>query len=674
LIYKKLSISVSTLSDKYYQGDTGSIYYVVRDLNGTGVSNVNITFTIRDSNQNITHISTHTSNQDGMISPLPSFSLSSDAPVGYYNLTSNSTYFDDATNKNLQILKNNSFQVLAKTVTVTGLFADIETAVVWYPPLPGYDTPIIKFGILIYNGEGRPVDPDSINLTVYKPDGFLYFSDSMSNMQKQTTGYYTYQRSMLSDTPTGMYLAVVNVTQGQFQTLKLKAFRVARGGPYDIWLNLLKNEVRQGDYLDFTVTIDNKGEVSQDVYLEWWVSSGNETYYKNSGWILTPALTNQTISKQAYIYTNQPLGTYFLNVKMTYDNVQPPLFANSTFIVLAQQNITLPTYPPVTIIYPSYPSAPTGEVIFVKPPPTEKKLRDILIERYETNISLVRGMIKIESVTVKNTGQLNLTNVSLFILGIPTTWFNITPEGYKTLKPDETAVFLINFNIPKDAQLGEYKITLSAISGDIADKKSATITIFQSLEELLKDELNKIKTALQELEIDIKVAQKEGKDVSNVLIFVDEIKSQINIIEDNLKNNKTEEALKNIANVKNLIDRARDLLSKLEVLKVKEFFVIPSWAFLIILILIVSVSITVILLSRMRVLPPLRPYIIPLGKTVEKTKEKPKEDFAKEREKLLRMLEILEKEKNEKIISTIAYKEMKKTVEEKLKKIEKKLK
>jgi hypothetical protein len=438
-------------------------------------------------------------------------------------------------------------------------------------------------------------------------------------------------------------------------------------------LNLLKNEVHQGEYLDFTVTLDNKGEVSQDVQLEWWVSSGNTTYYQNSGWILTPALTNQTISRQAFIYTNQPLGTYFLNVKMTYDNIQPPLFANSTFIVLSpQQNVTTSTIPPVVVTIPA--AVPTGEVIYVKSPPTEKKLSDIIIERYGTNISLAKGMIKIESVTVKNTGQVNLTNISLFILGIPTTWFNITPQNYKVLTPDDSVVFLINFNIPKDAQIGEYKITLSAFSATAEDKKSATITIFQSLKELLEYELNKIKMDLQELEIDIRVAEKQGKDVSSVRLFIDEIKTQINLTEDNLKNGRTEEALENIANAKNLIDRARDLLSKLEVLEVKKFFVIPSWLILIIVSIIISVLIFVVILQKMKILPPLRPYIIPLGKTVEKTKEKPKEDLAKEREKLLRMLEILEKEKNEKIISTVAYKEMKKTIEEKLNKIEKKLK
>jgi phosphopantothenate synthetase len=51
-----------------------------------------------------------------------------------------------------------------------------------------------------------------------------------------------------------------------------------------------------------------------------------------------------------------------------------------------------------------------------------------------------------------------------------------------------------------------------------------------------------------------------------------------------------------------------------------------------------------------------------------------KQDLIREKEKLLRMLEVLEKERSEGIISLAAYTEMKKSIEERLEKIEKKLK
>jgi uncharacterized membrane protein len=667
LIYKKLSILVATLSDKYYQGDTGSIFYVVRDINNTGVSNVSITFIIEDSNQNITYLATFNSDQDGTISPLPSFSLASDAPLGYYTLTSNSTFSDDVANKTLRISKNSSFQVLSRTVTVTGLFADIETAVVWYPDN------IMRFGILIYNGEGKPVDPTSMNLTVYDPAENVYFSASMEEMTKETTGFYTYKYAMPSNTANGMYLAVLNASQNEFHTMKLKSFRVANGGPYDLFLQLFEYEVQQGDYLDFAIKIENKGEVSQDVYLEWWVSSGDNTYYYESGWVYTPSLSNQTITKQAYIFSDQPLGTYTLNVRMTYDNIQPPISANATFTVLAKE-LTPPniTYPPIIVSYPSVPTyAPPAMIL--APKITERIAAEISIIRYNHNITLARGSRRIESIVVKNTGEVDLNNVSIFLLGIPTAWFNIIPETYKTLHPDNSSIFLIEFYIPKNVEVGEYIVNLTAFSGVVSEQKYITITIFQSLEELIKDEIIKLKRDLQILEEDTQKVKKEGKDVSGVLLFIDEIKTQIKLAEENLKNNKTDDALTSVETAKNLMDRARNLLTQLEFLKVERVFALPLWIILLIAI-VTPVSALLVFLSRRKTFPTIRPYIIPLGRVVEKTKEKKtKEELIKEKEKLLRMLEVLEKEKKEGMISKVAYQEMKESIDSKLAKIKKKL-
>ncbi|MFH7882313.1 MAG: NEW3 domain-containing protein, partial [Candidatus Aenigmatarchaeota archaeon] len=667
IIYYYLNVFLSTLSTKYYQGDQGAIYYNVKDLNGNGIENISVEFLIKDSLGNITHYSSYKTNSEGSIYPLPTFYISSDSLLGIYNLTSITSYHDEMVNETFYVYKSYNFEVLSRTVTVTGLFADIETAVVWYPDNT------MKLGILTYNGEGRPVDVNFMNLTVYRPDGLVYFTDTLANMQRKMTGFYIYERSMSPDSPNGMYLAVVNATQGEFQTLKLKAFRVARGGPYDLWVELLENEVKRGDYLDFVVTIENKGEVSQDIFLEWWVSVGNETYYYESGWFYTPGLSNQTTTKQAYIFKTQPLGTSTLTVRMTYDNIQPPLVANRTFIVLAEEvippNITLPELPPppITYVYPVY--IPTAAAII---PPAEGAFAEIKIVSYRENISVVRGASRVESVVVKNTGEANLENVSFLVFGIPLEWYNVTPEFYRSLPPGNTSVFLITFNIPANAKLGATRITLTALSGVVSDQKYATLTIFQSMEELLEDEIRKLKSDLALLEQDVKRAEAEGKDVSVLTSILEDIRIQISLAEENFKNNKLEDAFDNVRRARNLIDKAKDLLSKLEVKKAVFRPIIPIW---LIPILISVILIPILLFLTRKKIPALRPYIIPVGRVAERVKkEEKKGEIVREREKLLRMLEVLEKEKEEGIISIAAYKEMKKNIEDKLKNIEKKLK
>jgi uncharacterized membrane protein len=665
-VYIKLLITSTTLSSTYLQGDTGSIYYFAKNISGFGLNNTNVTFMILSSNHNVSYYTEQRTNSEGTVSPMPSFALATDAAIGNYTLISNTNYYDSILDRVINKQVNSTFLVSSRTVTVTGLFADIETAVVWYP------NNTLRVGILVYNGEGRPVDPTEMNLTIYDSDNLLFISANMSQMTKQVTGYYTYQRTLSEVAPSGMYLAVLNVTQNEFHTMKLKAFRVAHGGPYDVRLILFENEVPQGDYLDFGVNIENKGEVRQDVFIDYWVSSGNTTYYSVLGQaILTPELSNQTFTRNAYIYPSQPLGTYAINLRVSYDVLQQPIVTSTTFMVIS--STTPPSPPPSNqtpaVIYISG-AAPTGGTITTTTP-TEKISAGMLITTYNSNISLARNFTKIESVIVKNTGIVDLNNVSLLILGIPIDWFKIKPERYPTLSQGNSTVFLIEYNIPRNAKVDDYRANLLATSGVVSDQKTITIKIYQSLEELLKADIKNYKEKLQDLYIDIKIAEKEGKDVSTALDLFNEAKSRIDNAEQDLDNNKTEDALDKLSNVPKLITRAKDLLDSLE--KPQEEG-ISIWIILIVFVGIILTVILIVVIWKRKKITKIRPYIITIGKIAEivKRKKLSKEDMEAEKEKLTRMLKVLEKEKEQGIITGNSYDKMKKSIEEKLSKLEKK--
>ncbi len=658
-IFIKLNIIISTLSGTYYQGDTGSIYYVVRNSSNSPLQGITVNFTIYNTNGNITHLTSNfQTNTDGTIIPVPTFSLSSDAVTGNYTLVSVTTIFDSVLNKTFYIQRNSSFLVLSQTVTVAGLFADIETAVVWYP------NNVMRLGILVYNGEGKPVNPDTLNLTVYDPASNLYFTVNLSQMTQKSTGYYQYQYAMPTNTATGMYLAVVNATQGTLNTLKLKAFRVASGGPYDVRITLFENEVPQSSYLDFLIAIENKGEVTQDVFLEYWVTSAsNITYYSTSEAVLTPQFTNQSFTRNAFIYSTQPEGTYYLKARVTYDGVQPSILANVTFIVTkAAPNVTVPPL----IVTGAYPTLAATETIPAS----------LFISKYNSHISLARGFTRIERVVVENNGQVELSNVTLLLLGLAPGWFNITPQVYKSLAVGASSIFLVEFNIPNNARVGEYGASLLANSGVVNDQKTIVVTIHESIEELLQKDIEGLRKDLEDLTVDTRVAEREGKDVSNVELLLGEIKLQIDTAEKNLGDKNTDAALDNIANARNLIEKARDVLNKLEPPAAEEKPLLPLW---LIFLIIIAIAIAVyVIVQKKRKKPVLRPIIIPLGKLVESVKHAKKpvsnEDLKAEKDKLLRMSSILDREKAENMISQGAYDEMKKSIERKLAKVEEKLK
>jgi uncharacterized membrane protein len=673
-VYTKLDDTVSTYKTNYYQGDSGSIYFRARNLTGYNLNEVNVTFVIKDPNQNITYRENHTTTEDGTIFPLPGFTVASDSVVGNYVLEANSTYYDDLVGVYAYSKTNTNFDVEAPITTVSGLFADIETGVVWYPDN------VMRFGLLFYDGEGRPVDPNNIQLIVYDPAENHYFNVTETNitgnpstLTRETAGYYSYEYAMPTTTATGMYLAYVNVTNGTLQTQKLKAFRVASGGPYDVRLSLPRLEVYPSDYLDFEAIIENKGEVSQDVYIEYWVSSQNDTWYTASEAVYTPSHSNQSFTRSAYIFSTQPLGNYLLNMRVNYDNVQPPIIANTSFTVVSRPtNITTTTT--------TVESAPSGPVPEPEPVPTiieeweeaPPKRSSISIVDYRQQVELAQGWNTTIPITVRNTGEILLEDIELALLGIPSEWYNVRPASLIGLEIGDSSVFLVEFMIPKDSGLGDHDVTLSVASNDTIDRRMMKLTIYASVENLLRKQIDDLRIDLEKLKTEVEVAERAGKDVSEITLFLEEIEVKIRSAEENLADKLYDESVKDIANARNLIERARSLLYEKVLAKErpsKLVYIIPAILVLIILALIIFF----LIYRRKTKKKPLFPALEKLKGSLKVPKSENKA-LSREKEKIKRMLKLIEKEKNEKIITKEVYEELKSNMEGKLKELDKKSK
>ncbi len=661
-VRKRLNIASNTLGSQYVQGDTGTIYYSVRDVNNTGLQNVNVTFWVYDPNMTLLYTTNRITDSIGTFTPLPVFSLASDAPVGNYILVSNSWYNDTEYNMSFTIQKNYTFVLSAKTVVVTGLSAELETAVVWFP------NNIMRFYATIDNGQSL-VDPDTMVLSVLDPAQNPYFTINMSSMTKRETGFYSYSHAMPTTSATGMYLAALNITRGSLSTKKIKAFRVAQGGPYDVRLVLAKSEVEQGTPLDFTIVIENKGEVTQDVLVNYSIvnMATGTAYYFSSEAVLTPAFTNQSFTRSAYIYSNQPLGNYVLQAMVRYDNTQPEINTSASFIVISKR-FTQPQ--PSGGGSPGLAPPITAEVVTPEP-----EVNSIIIEKYSKDIRVYPGFKRIEYVIVRNSGKTSQRGISLNIIGLPVAWYNITPSVIPEMIVGNSSVFLVEYGIPEGANLGDYKFNFIATTSTTSDQKSATLHILGSLSDLILADIAQLKEDLKNLLIDIGSAKSQGKNVDEVLLLADEVQKYINKAEINYNLNNMNDAMQNVKDGRIVLDKARELLNRLEVVVSGE----TSNIFIIILIAApIAVLIVLIILRKKNKMPKqLSQQLTMLMAIVEKIRAPRKVDtssLGKEKEKLSRMLSILDKQKSEKTISDEAYKEMMKSIETKLDKINKKLK
>jgi len=131
---------------------------------------------------------------------------------------------------------NYRFSVLEKYELIFG------TADVWYPE------EIMKFYLLLYT-QNKIVPPEYLKLTVYDPADKVYLEANQTQFtlinQTQTSLLYKYQYAIPSNTPTGFYLAMIEVAQEGLKVEWIKSFRISRGGPYD----LIIDEIEGGTIL-----------------------------------------------------------------------------------------------------------------------------------------------------------------------------------------------------------------------------------------------------------------------------------------------------------------------------------------------------------------------------------------------------------------------------------------
>ncbi|MDI6826689.1 MAG: NEW3 domain-containing protein [Candidatus Aenigmarchaeota archaeon] len=618
-VYAKLNITLKTGFLDYFAGESASIYYNVTDGIGSPLM-VNTTITLYDSLNNVRFNNSYQTNPNGTLDLIPSFQIPSDAPLGNYTLKSFTSFDDPIVNLGTNESAGFSFGVFEK------YSLELETAIVWYPE------EIMKFYVLLYTT--NPIQgPSKMALTVYDPAENLYLQANKSDFtiisQTETSLLYRYQYAMPPTTPSGYYLAVFSVMQGCRETKQLKSFRVSRGGPYDVVITSLTAEVEQGGTQNFDVLIENMGDVSQDVTLDYWISRNNITYASVSGEaVFIPAASNRTISRSLPIYSNQPVGEYYLNVRVTYSNIQPPTHTNRTFRVI---EAVVPPAPPVIL----------PPVVALPAPVYEIEILNV----FPDQLDVERGGIRYVVIEVKNVGNEDLHKVSVYFEGIPK-WFEAIRE-ISVLKPESVGYLLVKFDIPKDVEPKVYLAKLKVLAQEAEVEKSYKIEIFESKEKLLEAKIRKTKKAILELETRAARIGEEGGDITKALRLLETVNEFVVIAEDYLKEGKLMETTEALEESRNMLEEVSYLLSIAKPVKPKIIF-IPMILIWFIIILIIGAFIITFLIKKK---PKLR------GRLRKVQKKEIEEKDVKE------LLKTIEEQYKAKIISKKTYEELKKKYE-----------
>ncbi|MBI5225334.1 hypothetical protein HY989_05685 [Candidatus Micrarchaeota archaeon] len=653
------------VSDLFFGGDAVQIAISVYDVNGAASDPDSMNITILYPNESVYSVVDFSSlNRSSTGIYFHKFTAPANAPSGVYRAELNASKGAYST-RNIALFR------------ISGsLRIEVETSFVWYP------SSVMTFRMLAFTGDGLPIDPTTMNLTVIDPAGNTYFSTQLASMTKQSTGYYVYNFAMGANTSTGNYYAQLFATKDSTTTVALKPFRVSQGGPYDYRFELLENEVRQGDYLDFRVVAENKGEVTQDVTLEYWVSDGSQTWYYGSEALLTPAFQNTSVLRSAYIFTSQPAKTYTLYGRLTYDLIKPPIDISYTFAVLTSIASTpTPSVGGPGVVITPPPGGAGGSGVAASPQPTSTTappVRDysgMQIVSYPDEVTAQAGEIKYPKIQVKNTGLILLHNVTVTLSGIPLSWLEVLPSKVNALSPGDTATFVLKITVPATERTAIRNVRAIAFSEERKEEVRFDVSIFESKLSLIEYMIRRLKESIEALTKDTKEAEKVGKSVGGVWEALEQAQKYTQKAEDELRNEQLDDAYGDAQIADTLLAKAKGLLISAPFAPPVNLQV-PNWITLAMGILGTSMGILLFWFVRKRKKKAPAPTTQSAG-VIETVRAAVQRDdsasLIKEKGKISRALRLLEDELHDGSISQGAYSELHGRYQRKLADLERKM-
>ncbi|MFH1751155.1 MAG: hypothetical protein ABH863_05745 [Candidatus Micrarchaeota archaeon] len=646
-------------ADLYFGGDTVELAISVYDVDGSPLDPDSMNITVFAPNESL-YMLVNFSNINRSSTGLYyyKFVVPSNASSGVYRAELNATKGAFYT-RNLALFRISS-----------SLFADVETSFVWYP------SSVMTFRMVVYTGDGLPIDPTSMNLTVIDPAGNIYFTTTVASMTKQSTGYYIYNYAMTINTSTGNYYAQLFASKDSSTTVKLKPFRVSQGGPYDIRLELLDSSVYPGDYLDFRAVMENKGEVTQDVTLEYWVSDGVQTWFYGSEAVLTPAYQNTSVIRSAYIFTSQPPGSYTLYGRVTYDLIKPPIDVSYTFEVVPRPESTpTPAAGGPGVTATAIPGRPGVSVSPTPIPPPFEDHSGMQIISYPDEVAIQAGETKYPKIQIKNTGLTPLHNVTVTLAGLPLSWLEVLPSRVNALSPGDIATFVLKITAPTTEKTSVKKVRALALSAERKEEVHFDVAVFESKLALIEHQIQRLKEKVALLAKNAQEAEKVGKNVLAVWETVDQVQKYITQSENDLRNEQLDDALSNAQIADTLISKGNAQLISAP-FNPPSYTQLPNWITLALGIVGTGMGIIVFWFVRRRKKQPQEAPRESIG-VIEKVSEiREKTDarsLEKEKSKIGRALRLLEEELQDGTISHEAYSELKRRYDRKIADIEGKL-
>jgi uncharacterized membrane protein len=636
------------------QGRWESINYRAHDYLGASLPGAPVNLTIKDPENRTVYMLSgreYVTDDTGWVSD-NIFVIPSHASLGEYTIYSNGTWYDPE----FEIWVSN------ETTSTFNVSEDMELTGKLAIPSPCVVDHSMPVSVVVLQNYNEPVDPDEINLTIYRTEGYnldLWKEYDISDFNHTSTGFYSLTE-VLSSVLTGTYLALLKVRLGDKETYDIIAFRISSSGPYDVEVVLDQEEIDPSSTLYFNISVWNKGEVdNEDVIIDYWIQgpdkswdSGQITPNIGAGIKMTFRPTNGL-----FIYSHQPPGAYTVEVRVLYDPSIPSAPASEGFTVTGEA-------PP-----PEEPGGGGGEGEGAPPGPSAGPSGKLNITKIPDEIGVMAGLPRRFNIEVEAAGG-TVHNIWLGLEGVPDDWLIINPANISSLAAGESAIITVQITTER-GDSGERTVKAVAHSTESTDEEEFLLRIFTSKKDLINFELVRLKARLDELRDKAEQARESGFDTGEVDDLLDDAEREIKLAEGYLREGLYDAALDSVYAAWDLLDRAEKLLDRL-----LAGVAMPWW---LLLIVVFALVVAVLILLYRKISGNLR--ILLRGRLSEarqvagtvKGAGLETERIREEKVKTARMLALLESQFKQGIISREAYQSLKSRSEQRIAELDKKI-
>lgn len=188
---------------------------------------------------------------------------------------------------------------------------------------------------------GEAIEPGSINLTIYDPNGNIWTYADKGNFS-QIGNIWQYTKSISSNPTTGMYTAHLSGEYSGVENSRIAQFRIATGGPYKLILDC-PSSAKKGNDLLCTVIIQDEGEAGTESITSVWLDTNSDGIAdsdepKMSFSKKTAPLDIITQPITITIPSTHPEGLYIIQSETEYVNsAQPNSKASDAVLISGDQ-------------------------------------------------------------------------------------------------------------------------------------------------------------------------------------------------------------------------------------------------------------------------------------------------------------------------------------------------